>query len=308
MLRSGTGRRLLVTITAVRPQGSALAAIPAAIRVRQWTKNLLVLAPLLPAAGAVGLDEVRGAGVAFAMFCLLSSAVYLVNDVVDVPLDRLHPVKQHRPIAAGRVSPNAALVLAAVLVAGALALAWTQGTQLLLVALTYLAVQLAYCLALKREPVLELAAVASGFLLRALAGGVGAGVPLSSWFLLAAAFGSLFVAAGKRYGEAVRRDRDGAAVRPVVQAYSVTYLRFVWTSAASLVVATYALWAFQVQAGSDSPWAMVSTIPFVLALLRYAVNVDAGRAEEPEEVVLNDRVLLSLGLVWAATLVVATLG
>jgi decaprenyl-phosphate phosphoribosyltransferase len=227
--------------------------------------------------------------------------------VVDAPLDRVHPVKRHRPVAAGVWSPQAALALAAVLTVAALALASTRGTPLLVVAVAYLAVQLAYCLALKREPVLELAAVASGFLLRALAGGVGAGVPLSSWFLLAAGFGSLFVAAGKRYGEAVRRDRDGAAVRAVVRAYSVTYLRFVWTTTASLVVATYALWAFQVQAGSGSPWAMVSTIPFVLALLRYAVNVDAGRAEEPEEVVLGDRMLLSLGLVWAATLVVATL-
>jgi len=307
MHRARPGRRRLVTITTVRPHTSALAAVPAAIRVRQWTKNLLVLAPLLPAAGAVGLDEVRGAGVAFAMFCLLSSAVYLVNDVIDVPVDRLHPVKRHRPIAAGTLSPSTALVLAAGLVVGALLLASTRGSQLLLVALAYLAVQMAYCLALKREPVLELAAVASGFLLRALAGGVGAGVPLSSWFLLAAGFASLFVAAGKRYGEAVRGQRAGAAVRAVVQAYSITYLRFVWTTTASLVVATYALWAFQVQAGSGSPWAMVSTVPFVLALLRYAVNVDAGRAEEPEEVVLNDRMLLSLGVVWAVTLVVATL-
>jgi decaprenyl-phosphate phosphoribosyltransferase len=296
-----------VTITAVRPQASALGSLPAALRVRQWTKNLLVLAPLLPAAASVGGDEVRGAGIAFAMFCLLSSAVYLVNDVVDAEGDRLHPVKRHRPIAAGTLAPSAALVLSACLATGAMVLAATRGSQLVLVAVAYLVVQVAYCLALKREPVLELAAVASGFLLRALAGGVGAGVPLSSWFLLAAGFGSLFVAAGKRYGEAVRGQRDGAAVRAVVRAYSVTYLRFVWTTTASLVVATYALWAFQVQAKSGSPWAMVSTVPFVLALLRYAVNVDAGRAEEPEEVVLGDRMLLGLGLVWAATLVVATL-
>ena len=206
-----------VTTTAVRPQVGALASVPAALRVRQWTKNLLVLAPLLPAADTVGLDEVAGAGIAFAMFCLLSSAVYLVNDVIDVPVDRLHPVKRHRPVAAGAMAPHAALVLAGVLGAGALALALVGGPQLLAVAAAYLVVQMAYCLWLKREPVLELAAVGSGFLLRALAGGVGAGIALSSWFLLAAGFGSLFVAAGKRYGEAVRGSRDAVEVRAVVQ-------------------------------------------------------------------------------------------
>jgi decaprenyl-phosphate phosphoribosyltransferase len=166
-------------------------------------------------------------------------------------------------------------------------------------------IQGAYCLGLKREPVLELGAVASGFLLRALAGGVGAGIPLSQWFLLAAGFGSLFVAAGKRYAEASRGERDGAYVREVVRSYTPSYLRFVWTSAAALVMVTYSLWAFQVHTETGSAWSMVSTVPFVLALLRYAVNVDAGRGEEPEEIVLHDRMLLALGLIWAATLVAA---
>jgi decaprenyl-phosphate phosphoribosyltransferase len=293
-----------MSTTAVR---AAPGNLLAAIRVRQWTKNLLVVAPLLPAADVLTVDAVRGAGVAFVMFCLVSSGIYLLNDVVDLEADRAHPVKRRRPIAAGAISTPAALALAVGLVVTGLAVAATRGPDLVLVAVAYLAIQVAYCLALKREPVLELGAVASGFLLRALAGGVGGGIELSPWFLLAAGFGSLFVAAGKRYGEATRGERDGAAVRAVIRAYSPSYLRFVWTSTAALVMATYALWAFQVHTVTRSPWPMVSTVPFVLAVLRYAVNVDAGDAEEPEAIVLHDRMLLALGVLWAATLVVAQL-
>jgi decaprenyl-phosphate phosphoribosyltransferase len=292
-----------VTTTAISVPGNVLVAI----RVRQWTKNLLVLAPLLPAVEALSVDALLGAGVAFVMFCLVSSGIYLLNDVLDLQADRAHPVKRFRPIAAGAISSSSALVLAGALVIAGLLLAWTRGPQLVLVGVAYVAIQVAYCLTLKHEPVLELGAVASGFLLRALAGGVGAGITLSPWFLLAAGFGSLFVAAGKRYGESTRGTRDGAAVRAVVQAYSASYLRFVWTSTAALVMATYALWAFQVHTLTRSPWPMISTVPFVLAVLRYAVNVDSGEAEEPEEIVLHDRMLLGLGVLWAATLVVAQL-
>ncbi len=177
--------------------------------------------------------------------------------------------------------------------------------ELLLVAATYVAVMLAYCLWLKREPVVELGIVASGSLLRALAGAVAASIPLSPWFLLAAGFGSLFVAAGKRYAEAQRAHQGAETVRTVVRAYSRSYLRFVWTTAAALVIATYALWAFQVHNQRDSAWSMVSTVPFVVAVLRYAINVDAGHAEEPEDVILHDRMLLALGALWVVLLVLA---
>jgi decaprenyl-phosphate phosphoribosyltransferase len=295
-----------MTATVLSPATGVVGGLVAAVRMRQWAKNLLVVAPLLPAADVLTADALLGVVTAFVMFCLLSSGVYLVNDVRDVDVDRAHPVKRHRPIASGVVAPSAAVALAVVLIAGGLLLASMRSVELALVGVTYIAIQVAYCLGLKREPVLELAAVASGFLLRALAGAVGSQIPPSSWFLLAAGFGSLFVAAGKRYAEASRGDQDGAVVREVVRAYSLSYLRFVWTSAAALVMATYALWAFQVQVERDSVWGMVSTVPFVLALLRYAVNVDAGHGEEPEEVILHDRMLLGLGLVWAATLVAAT--
>jgi decaprenyl-phosphate phosphoribosyltransferase len=173
------------------------------------------------------------------------------------------------------------------------------------VLLGYVVVQAAYCLGLKHEPVLELASVTSGFLLRAVAGGVGAGIPLSHWFLLTAGFGSLFVATGKRYGEALRGERTGAPVRVVVARYTSSYLRFVWTLAGTVVVATYLQWATEVRDETGSVWSLVSTVPFVLAVLRYAVVVDEGGGEEPEAAVLGNPTLLSLGAIWCASLVLA---
>ena len=286
---------------------TAMAPLVTATRPRQWVKNLLVLAPLLPAGRQVGLDSLVGAGTAFVVFSLIASATYLFNDVEDREADRRHPVKRHRPIASGALSPAQARVEAAVLVVVGLVVASTRGWQLVAVAVVYLAIQTAYCLWMKHEPVLELASVASGFLLRALAGGVAAHIPLSQWFLISAAFGSLFVAAGKRYGEAEMGARTGAPVRRVVQRYSLSYLRFVWTMAGTVVVMSYALWAFDVQTDTGSAWGLVSMVPFVLAVMRYAVDVDEGSAEEPEEVILHDPVLIGLGLAWCATLLLAVL-
>jgi len=276
-----------------------------AMRPRQWAKNALVLAPLLPAARSVDLDALEGALTAFLVFCMASSAVYLFNDLCDREADRAHPVKRNRPIASGLLSPSTATTAAGLLLTGAGLLAATRGLALVLVVLAYVGIQVVYCLGMKHEPVLELASVTSGFLLRAVAGGVAAGIPLSHWFLLTAGFGSLFVAAGKRYGEALRGERTGCSVRQVVASYSTSYLRFVWTLAATVVVATYAQWAFEVNTTTGSVWSLVSTVPFVLAVLRYAVVVDAGEGEEPETAVLGNLALLSLGALWGCTLVLA---
>lgn len=305
MQSDGAGPRRDVAMTAAPPVAPSPPGLVAALRPRQWVKNLLVLAPLLPAAGQLDLAAVRGALVAFLVFCAASSAVYLGNDVCDRVADRAHPVKRNRAIAAGRVSPAQAVVAAGLLLVAAALLAISNGLQLLLVLVVYVAVQVCYCLWLKHEPVLELASVTSGFLLRAVAGGVAAGLALSNWFLLSAAFGSLFVAAGKRYSEALQGERTGAAVRVVVARYTTSYLRFVWSLAATVVVATYAQWAFEVRTATGSPWGVVSCVPFVLAVLRYAVVVDEGRGEAPEAVILADRVLVGLGVAWCASLVLA---
>ncbi len=272
-----------------------------ALRPRQWVKNVLVLAAPAAAGRVLELEVLRPTAVAFVLFCLAASAVYLVNDTIDVEEDRRHPRKRFRPVAAGIVPRWLATALAAVLVAVALTGAARLGSPGLVGVLgSYVIVQLAYCTFLKNQPVIDLAVVASGFLLRGIAGGVAAGLPLSQWFLLVAAFGSLFMVAGKRYSELVFLG-DATATRKTLQEYSASYLRFVWSLSAGVACTAYSLWAFEMSETQDGvPWATISIAPFVLAILRYARDVDKGEAGAPEDIVLNDHVLLALGVVWAA--------
>jgi decaprenyl-phosphate phosphoribosyltransferase len=283
-------------------RGSFAWGLVRALRPRQWVKNVLVVAAPLAAGRILERDVLVPTAVAFLLFCLAASAVYLVNDTIDVEEDRRHPKKRFRPIAAGIVPKGLAVALAVVfftvaLVAAVLltrpALAWVLGS--------YVVIQLAYCLFLKNQPVIDLAVVASGFLLRGIAGGVAAGLWLSQWFLLVAAFGSLFMVAGKRYSELVLVG-DAAATRKTLQEYSASYLRFVWSLSAGVACTAYSLWAFEMGRIQDGvPWSTISIAPFVLAILRYARDVDKGAAGAPEEIVLHDRVLLGLGLVWLVT-------
>jgi decaprenyl-phosphate phosphoribosyltransferase len=185
-----------------------------AVRPRQWLKNLLVFAAPLAAGSLLEPDVLRPSIVAFVSFCLMSSATYLVNDIRDVEADRAHPTKQLRPIAARQLAPAQALVAAIVLALVGFGLALWVGTGLFGVLLAYAVFTLAYSLGLKHEPVIELALLAMGFLLRAIAGGVAADLPISPWFLIVAGFGSLFMAAGKRYSElANARSRKPMASR-----------------------------------------------------------------------------------------------
>ena len=273
-----------------------------ACRPRQWVKNILVLAA--PIAGGIAFQPraIVQMLVAFIAFCVASSGVYLVNDILDVEADRAHATKRRRPMASGELSLRAAWTAAAVLLPGALVISAWLNWQMVIIIAIYEAVQLWYCLGMKHEPVFELTSVASGFLLRAIAGGVATQVNLSNWFLIAAGFGSLFMAAGKRYAEKRLVQETGVAIRPVLDSYTDTYLRFVWTLSAGVLVTTYSLWAFALRQLSANEWSVISIVPFVMALLRYAVDVDSGAAGEPEEIVLHDRLLLLLGGIWAACL------
>jgi len=141
--------------------------------------------------------------------------------------------------------------------------------------------------------------IALGFVLRAVAGGTATGIPISPWFLTVAAFGSLFMAAGKRYSEFVSLGDDAASMRPVLAQYSATYLRFVWTVAAAIMLTGYCLWAFQVAIRTDgAALASWSAVPFVLAVLRYALDIDRGDAGAPEDIAHADRALQILAVVW----------
>ena len=267
------------------------------MRPKQWIKNLLVLAAPLAAGELADRQILVVTGVAALAFCLGSSAVYLLNDSVDVRSDRLHPQKRHRPIAAGELSVRTALTAAAVLAAAGLVVATVTNGMLGVVLGVYLLLQVAYISGLKHQPVLDIAVVASGFLLRAVAGGVAADLPISQWFLLVAAFGALFIVAGKRYSE-LRTVGAGAGTRASLVRYTESYLRFIWGVCAAVTIMAYSLWAFREPEVGGVAWHALSIGPFVLGLMRYAVDIDAGRAGDPEEIVWRDRVLQLLGVAW----------
>ena len=277
-----------------------------AIRPRQWVKNVLVVAAPLASAHLTQPGMIVKIVLAFVAFSMAASAVYLVNDSVDVTEDRAHPIKRNRPIASGRVPVPLAIGSSVVLFLASLAVSIFASPQLLIVIAVYIAVQLGYCLGLKHQPVIDICIVASGFLIRAIAGGAATGIPLSQWFLLCAGFGSLFMVAGKRYAEFTLAESTGAKIRKSLERYSASYLRFVWTLSATVLIMTYGMWAFEIRAAHHhSVWSVISMVPFVVAVLRYAVDVDGGNGGEPEEIALGDRVLQVLALLWLCTLVIA---
>jgi len=278
-----------------------LLAVLVALRPRQWVKNLLVFAVPLAAGKLTQRDVLVDSLVAFACFCAVASATYLVNDVRDVESDRAHPSKRFRPIAAGEVPVPLAVVLAVLLaVAGLGGAALSTYPGFLVTLAVYLVATLSYSFGLKDEPVVELVLIAAGFVLRATAGGTATGITISPWFLTVAAFGSLFMAAGKRYSEFVSLGHDRRDARPVLARYSATYLRFVWTVSAGIMLTAYCLWAFQIGARDHGtlPLAAWSVVPFILAVLRFALDIDKGEAGAPEDIALGDRVLQITAVVW----------
>ena len=274
-------------------------------RPRQWIKNLLVFA----APGAAGVlthrhDLLVALG-AFGVFCLAASGTYFLNDVLDATADRLHPVNRHRPVAAGEVSVPLAITVGVALVAASILTAWLlAGWRLTLVMVLYAAISLAYSAWLKHEPVIDLACVASGFILRAIAGGVATGVALSDWFLIVASFGALLVVAGKRSAEHAELGDDRAAHRPALGRYPPAFLRSVRVLAAAVTVTAYCLWAFQragaLAAGHHPLFFELSIIPFVLALLHLEFRFETGHGAAPEDLATGDRTLQILAVAWLA--------
>ncbi|TCO64478.1 decaprenyl-phosphate phosphoribosyltransferase [Actinocrispum wychmicini] len=283
-------------------RGGLVAGIIRTARPRQWVKNVLVFAAPFTASKITEGHVLLNAAVAFVAFCLAASAVYFVNDAMDVEADRAHPTKRHRPIAAGVLPVRLAYGVSIVLFLGALGLSLVATWQLALVIAIYEVIQLGYCFGLKHQTVLDLCIVASGFLIRSIAGGAATSIALSQWFLLVTGFGSLFMVSGKRYAEIMLFERTGAKIRASLAKYTPSYLRFVWATSAAVLIMSYGLWAFEIRLGHHPTWSSVSMIPFVLAVLRYAVDVDGGTAGEPEEIAMRDRVLQILGLAWVLSL------
>jgi decaprenyl-phosphate phosphoribosyltransferase len=290
------------------PRRSGLPPLVRAARPKQWLKNVLVFA----APGAAGvLDDPHDLGLtllAFFAFCLAASGTYYWNDVLDIEADRAHPSKRYRAIASGEVALGTARVVGTALLVASLVVAGLTGRwQTVAVVATYVVLTWAYSAWLKHVAVVDLVAIASGFVLRAAGGAVAVDVPMSNWFVLCTTFGALFIAAGKRYAELLELGDDAAQSRATLDSYSAGYLRIVLAISCGAAILSYCVWAFERRDLSTSDWPFyeLSIVPMLTALLRYLLVLDHGRGAAPEEVFAEDRLLQLLGAIWVVVFALA---
>ena len=298
-----TGEQAPVTPSAhpVAPRttrGLLVAALQA-VRPRQWPKNLLVFTA--PLAGAtLGRNDGFGyALLAFVAFTAAASAVYVVNDLLDVERDRRHPTKCLRPIASGRLPRRAALVLAAgCLVVSALTTVAIGEPMLGVVIGAYIAISFLYSMSLKHLPGIELTVVASGFVLRALGGAVATHVPPSGWFLTVCSLGALMVAIGKRYTELSSLGEEAIAHRPVMRWYSLGRLRVAQRAASVVMLAAYLFWALSEHDPWMRGWHVASVAPLALALIRFDRLTGLAEGRPVEDLIVRDPMMICCELTW----------
>lgn len=265
-------------------------------RIRQWTKNLLVFgAPA--AAGVLGRSVVLGhVALTFAVFCLLASGTYLINDVRDAQEDRRHPRKRHRPIASGAIPAGTAVRAGTTAIALGLVVALAVGAGVFVAACGYALLNAGYTTLLRRIAFADIAAVAGCFVIRAIAGAAAAGVPASRWFLVVVSFAALLVAAGKRYADFL--DPAARRSRRVLQHYSGRVLRTIIAVTCAVALGAYCAWALGSAPATASMWRELTVIPFAAAVARYRRLAIKGRGGAPEQVLFGDRLMQINGAVW----------
>ncbi len=282
-----------------------------ALRPRQWVKNVLLLGGLYfpDALGekplALDPPSLFRALAGFVVFCGLAGTVYLVNDLIDAPSDRIHPTKRHRPIASGALSPTAAILAALVIGPSALYFAFELSMAFGLCAFAYLGMEILYCLALKEIFLIDTLIISMGFILRAVSGIIVLrtelqNVPLTPWFVICVLFLALLLAFTKRRAELTEHEEQAARHRRVLRFYSLEILDLGISVSATAAILSYSLYAVE----SVRPWHMLATLPFVIfGIFRYLyLMYSRGRGEAPEEVLLRDPTMLGTVILWAGAL------
>ena len=275
------------------------------MRPRQWTKNLAVFAAIIFVGELFDFALLARVGAAFVALCLISGGLYAFNDAIDADRDRLHPIKRDRPVASGRISRGQAFAVAAVAECAGLALSVLLGRYFLATVLAYVVLHILYSVWLKNVAIVDMLAIAAGFVLRAVAGAVVIAVPVSPWLILCTGLLALFLAAAKRRHETVLLREASAGHRPVLSEYSAELLDSFMVTLSAATVTTYALYTFFESKAPHST--MMLTIPFVIyGLLRYQYLVlrreGGGR---PEDVLLTDRPIVIDVVLWVASAVFA---
>jgi 4-hydroxybenzoate polyprenyltransferase len=286
-----------------QPQKAArrglVAGLLVSLRPKQWTKNLLLFLALIFSLRLGEPDLLARTVLAFVAFSGLASGTYLINDIIDAERDRQHPAKRDRPIAAGAVPVAPALGLAGMLIVGAMAMAAALATPFALTLLLYLALTLSYSLQLKHMVIVDVLAVAAGFVLRAAAGATVIDVPISPWLYVCTILGALLLALGKRRHELVLLESDVVRTRRILQEYTVPFLDQMISVVTAATIIAYSLYTFSAENLPDNQ-AMMLTIPFVLyGTFRYLYLVHLkGAGGSPEELLLSDRALVATVVGW----------
>jgi 4-hydroxybenzoate polyprenyltransferase len=276
---------------------TTLRALLRLMRPHQWLKNGFVFAGLLFSHAWGNGPLLQRVLQAFLAFCAVSSLVYILNDWRDRGSDALHPHKRHRPLASGAVSPALALGVALALLLLGLLLAWGNRVLLLLLGM-YIALNLAYSWRLKHVPVVDVSLIASGFMLRLLAGTVAVGIPPSRWLLLTGLFIALFLGFSKRKAETFHEPEQQ---RAVLEHYPTALLDTYIAATMTATVITYGLYATSIEALQQHGERLVYTVPVVVfGMLRYAYQVHRGRGEDVTRDLLRDPWILAAGIAWLA--------
>ena len=285
-------------------------AVVASLRPRQWIKNLFVLAGLIFAQRLFTSDVWAALG-AFAIFCALSGAVYIVNDLSDLARDRAHPVKRARPIAAGRLGVGPALAVAVVLGGAGLVCSAGFGRGFLATAMAYVVLVIAYSTWLKHVVIVDVLAVSSGYVLRAMAGALAIRVEISGWLLICTILLALFLTLGKRRHEVMTLETDATAQRPILAEYSQALLDQMIAVVTASTVTAYALYTMSPETVAKFHTHLLpATLPFVLyGIFRYLYLLYQRRlGGNPSEILLTDRALLLNSVAWLVAVLLIIYG
>jgi 4-hydroxybenzoate polyprenyltransferase len=285
-------------------------AVLTSIRPRQWVKNLFVFAGVIFSHRLFTMAAGRALA-AFAIFCALSGVIYLLNDVADRERDRAHPKKRFRPVASGALPVPAAIAWASGIGIVALAGASALGPTFLLVAACYVVLLVAYSVALKHVVIVDVLTVASGFVLRAMAGAVAVDVDISGWLLICTILIALFLALGKRRHEYLTLDAEAARHRPILAEYSAALLDQMIAVVTASTVTAYALYTMSPETVAKFDTRLLpATLPFVLyGIFRYLYLLYRRQlGGNPSELFLNDRALIVNTALWIAAVVAIIYG
>ena len=285
------------------------------IRPKQWTKNLLVFSALV-FAFKFNIEILWSNSLTFISFCLISSSIYLINDLLDIKNDRLHPIKKFRPIPNGELSKKEVILSALLLSLVSIYLSYLISLKLVFIISIYFISQIFYCIRLKKEPILDLLSISSGFLLRALSGVIASDLSFSPWFALSIGLLSLFLAVEKRKAELKLYIESGVLTRSVLNRYSLELLNRYENVLTSSTFVSYSLWAAGPTLNGADTELMLLTVPFVLlGIFRYQLLSNSFfekeyflknklSPESPEEILLNDKGIKMTILGWLITILI----